>query len=129
MERKIKIGLKMGEFEMKRFLAGMLAAVLVIETGTMSASAAVSTYGRHYSDLNQDGVCDYCNEKDGCNLDICNVKGKHFLDKDKDGICDNCKNGSSICKNQKSYRKNCKKYARQHNGHHSSHKGYHHRNW
>ncbi len=93
---------------MRRFLTGMLVAALVIGTGTVSASAAKApVYGRHYADLNQDGICDYCGEEDGCNLDICNRKGQCFVDKDGDGICDNYAEGGCEYKKQKAYKKRC----------------------
>ena len=114
----------------RRFLAGTLAVALILGAGTVSAfSAEKAVHGRHYVDLNRDGVCDYCGGEEECNLDICNVKGKYFVDKDKDKICDNCENGSSVCKNQKSYRKNCKKslkkHSNQHGNHHGINKGHH----
>lgn len=90
---------------MRRFLTGILAATLVIGTGTMGVLAAEApVYGKHYVDLNQDGICDYCGEEEGCNLNICNGKGMYFVDMDGDGNCDNDTDGTRKCRNQKFYK-------------------------
>ncbi len=118
--------IEMEETVMKKILTGLLVAVLAVSAGTVTTFAAESVYGKHYADCNGDGVCDYCGQEDGCNLEICNVKGRYFVDKDGDGICDNCAEGSSKCKSQRKYRnfKNCRNYSNsRHCG--SSHKGHH----
>lgn len=106
---------------MKKFLIGFLIVTLTASAGTVTVSAAEEVHGRHHADCNEDGVCDYCGQADGCNLEICNVKGKYFVDKDKDGICDNCAGGSSKCKTTKKY----KKYCHNLKNNNSSHKGHH----
>ena len=74
---------------MKKLVVSALLATLVMTMGAGSSSATEVTYGRYYADANQDGICDNCDEEDGCNLRICNKKVKYFVDKDENGICDN----------------------------------------
>ena len=106
---------------MKKIVISVLLAVLFITIAREGVSASEVTHGRHYADTNQDGICDYCGEKDGCNLDICNVKGKYFVDKDGDGLCDNCTEGSVKCRNQRN-KKNYANCGKNRNSrHHSSH--------
>ena len=89
---------------MKKTLIGILAAALIMTSGTTSAFAAGcrghhSGAGRHhavsvcthkrYTDKNKDGICDKCG---GC-----------YTDKNKDGICDNY--------SSKTKKKNCGRRA------------------
>lgn len=83
---------------MKKLAAGVLLAALVMTAGTAHVSAVEVTHGRYYVDADKDGICDYCGEEDGCNLEICNAKKKHH---------------------KKTKSANC------HSGHKASHKNYH----
>ncbi len=87
---------------MKKLLAGILTASLVLSIGTISAFASTSTGGSNFVDADKDGVCDYHNtncsyvDADGDGVcDNCPEDGRHlqrgrgFVDNDGDGICDN----------------------------------------
>lgn len=85
---------------MKKQLAGILTAVLVVGFGATSAFAAGR--GCHFQDADKDGVCDFAStacayaDEDGDGLcDYCgmnssdeNWHGVHFVDANNDGICD-----------------------------------------
>ena len=75
---------------MKKAILAILAATLIMTTGTTSAFAAGCGRNRssasrncttkvctekRYTDKNKDGICDNC--------------GRGYTDKNKDGICDN----------------------------------------
>lgn len=93
---------------MRKLAAGILLASLVMTAGATVVSASEVTYGRHYADVNQDGICDYCGQAGGCNLEVCNSNGRYFVDEDGDGICDYAngryfvdEDGDGICDNAK----------------------------
>lgn len=67
---------------MKRVLTGIVATALVLSVGVTSAFAAGRGHGRHFTDTNGDGVCDYYT-----------TGGRYFVDADGDGVCDNCSGG------------------------------------
>lgn len=91
---------------MKKVLAGILSAALVLSLGLTAAFAAGSECGRYFVDADGDGICD--NAGSGCAYadadgdgicDICGVShaqsggGRYFVDADGDGICDNYQSG------------------------------------
>lgn len=70
---------------MKKMLAGIITAAIVITMGTMSVMAAPGQYGPgsgnrstavSFTDEDNDGICDRCGKTQG------------FVDKNGDGICD-----------------------------------------
>lgn len=84
---------------MKKLLAGVLAAAIVLAAGTSAVVARPrggagnenTAYGcghgghgggcgGYYVDADNDGICDICTLK----------KGRHYIDNDGDGYCDNC---------------------------------------
>lgn len=84
---------------MKKLIAGVLAATIVLAAGTSAVMArsrggagnANTAYGcghgghgggcgAYYVDAGNDGICDICTL----------TKGRHFIDNDGDGYCDNC---------------------------------------
>lgn len=67
---------------MKKFLAAIMAIVLVCSIGAASVSAASTFRGRNFVDANNDGICDLY----GTNC--------AFVDEDGDGICDNYNSSS-----------------------------------
>lgn len=62
---------------MKKSIAGILTAAMVLSVGATSALAAGRGYGRNFVDANNDGICDYAEH--AC----------PYIDSDNDGICDN----------------------------------------
>lgn len=101
--------------KIKKTVLGILAASMVLSTGTATTFAARTGCGHYYIDANGDGICDNrgssqrnCRftdkNKDGV-CDICgsskkeclanHKKGQNFVDKDGDGICDNRGNGNN----------------------------------
>lgn len=85
----------------KKILAGVLAAALLLPVGTggtITASARCghggNGCGRYYTDEDGDGICDnyggQChgrgNKANGC--------GRYYTDEDGDGICDNYADGT-----------------------------------
>lgn len=93
--------------KIKKTALGILAASMVLSTGTATTFAARTDCGRYYVDANGDGICDnYDSSKHNCRFtdknkdgicDNCGLashkKGQNFVDKDGDGICDNRGNG------------------------------------
>ncbi len=74
--------------KIKKTALGILAASMVLSTGTATTFAARADCGRYYVDANGDGICDNC----GLSRKKClasHKKGQNFVDKDGDGICDN----------------------------------------
>ena len=86
---------------MKKVLAGILTAVLVLSLSTVSVLAAGPGCGRNFVDADGDGVCDYagshCRYTDENGDGICDncgalagaCGGQNFVDADGDGVCDN----------------------------------------
>ena len=68
----------MEEIDMKKIIAGILAAALVLSVGIVSAFAAGPDTGRNFVDADNDGVCDLM----GSNC--------AYVDADGDGVCVNC---------------------------------------
>ena len=64
---------------MKKLMAGILTAAVVLSVGAASAFAAGHGQGRYFVDENGDGICD--NQGSGC--------GRYFVDENGDGVCDN----------------------------------------
>lgn len=81
--------------KIKKSLAGVLAAVMVLSVGTTGTFAAGPR----------------CSKNIVCTRSVCSNTGKScsFVDKDKDGICDNCGRKNSS-------KKGCKKYYVDKNG-------------
>ena len=64
---------------MKKLLAIILSAVLLLSAGTIGAFAVRNGAGKGYVDTDNDGVCD--------NIDAAKCVG--YIDEDSDGVCDN----------------------------------------
>ena len=90
---------------MKKSLAGILAAVLLVTAGATSAFAEEWERGRGFVDADSDGICDFAGTErphegadgdgicDNCGRDACcgggrNERGRGFVDADGDGVCD-----------------------------------------
>lgn len=67
---------------MKKIIAGILAAALVLSVGIVSAFAAGPDTGRNFVDADNDGVCDLM--RSNC----------AYVDADGDGICGNYGTGA-----------------------------------
>ena len=76
---------------MKKIIAGILAAALVLSVGIVSAFAAGPDTGRNFVDADGDGVCDNCGTGMGRGA---GGQGLGFVDADGDGICDNYGTGA-----------------------------------
>ena len=79
----------------KKVLAGLLAAALILPVGTAGALAATRGQGRYFVDEDGDGVCDNYGRcggggyrRGGCG------QGRYFEDQDGDGICDHYAEGN-----------------------------------
>lgn len=130
---------------MKRTATGMLGMVLAFSVSAVSVVAA-SACDRHFTDDDQDGLCDYCGTAcqfadadedglcDGCGFDrhgMDTVCSNGYVDADEDGICDNCHVGRHACEtvytdtadNDTGSRAN---RGGHHGGHHRSGHGSHH---
>lgn len=94
---------------MKKIIAGILAAALVLSVGIVSAFAAGPDTGRNFVDADNDGVCDLmgsnCAYVDADGDGICDNygtgagrgaggQGRSFVDADGDGICGNYGTGA-----------------------------------
>lgn len=80
--------------KLKKTVLGILAASMVLSTGTATTFAAKTGCGHYYVDANGDGICD----NRGISKKEClanHKKGQNFVDKDGDGICDNRGNGNN----------------------------------
>ena len=82
---------------MKKILAGMLTAALVLTAGTVGVFAAESQARGTYVDADGDGVCDNYG-KYGCGARKGTGRGVNFVDADGDGICDNYASGVRGCR-------------------------------
>lgn len=69
--------------KVKKTVLGILAASMVLSTGTATTFAARTGCGDYYVDANGDGICD----NRGSSKRNC-----RFTDKNKDGVCDSCDN-------------------------------------
>ena len=93
---------------MKRVIRDILGVTLALTLGSMVSFAAGSGCDRHFTDADQDGLCDYCNTAcqfvdadgdglcDGCGFDrhgMGTVCRSGYADADGNGICDNCHAG------------------------------------
>ena len=71
--------------KVKKAAIGVLASVMMLSIGGISAFASGSEARRNFADTNNDGVCD--NYATGGSSQ--NESGKNFVDDDNEGVCDN----------------------------------------
>ena len=106
---------------MKKILALILAALLIMSAGTIGVFAAKGSFGKGFTDADEDGICDnavnpssFIDENadgicDNRKNNLCSQpqkpeKGKGFADADEDGVCDNF----DACNGQSEERRQCK---------------------